>query len=148
MLQTKVPVDKIREVIGQGGKVIQKISADCEVKIDISDDGNVFISGVDLEKANKALQIVNTIVNDPEVGAIYKGKVVRLMNFGAFVEIAPGKDGLVHISKLDKNRVEKVEDVVSVGDEVIVKVMEIDNQGRINLSRKDALADLEAKNNA
>ncbi len=148
MLQTKVPVDKIREVIGQGGKVIQKISADCEVKIDISDDGNVFISGVDLEKANKALQIVNTIANDPEVGAIYKGKVVRLMNFGAFVEIAPGKDGLVHISKLDKNRVEKVEDVVSVGDEVIVKVMEIDNQGRINLSRKDALADLEAKNNA
>ncbi len=148
MLQTKVPVDKIREVIGQGGKVIQKISADCEVKIDISDDGNVFISGVDLEKANKALQIVKTIANDPEVGAIYKGKVVRLMNFGAFVEIAPGKDGLVHISKLDKNRVEKVEDIVSVGDEVIVKVMEIDNQGRINLSRKDALADLEAKNNA
>ena len=145
MLQTKIPVDKIREVIGQGGKVIQKISAECEVKIDISEDGSVFISGIDREQTNKALQVINTIVNDPEVGAIYKGKVVRIMQFGAFVEIAPGKDGLVHISKLDKARVEKVEDVVSIGDEIIVKVMEIDNQGRINLSRKDALADLEAK---
>ena len=148
MLQTKVPVDKIREVIGQGGKVIQKISADCQVKIDINDDGNVFISGVDMNNCRKALQIVNTIANDPEIGAIYRGKVVRLMNFGAFVEIAPGKDGLVHISKLDKQRVEKVEDIVSVGDEIVVKVMEIDNQGRINLSRKDALADLEAKKNS
>lgn len=148
MLHTQVPVDKIREVIGQGGKVIQKISADCDVKIDISDDGNVFIAGIDLAKAERALQIVKTIANDPEVGAIYKGKVVRLMNFGAFVEIAPGKDGLVHISKLDKQRVEKVEDVVSVGDEILVKVMEIDSQGRINLSRKDAIAELEAKKNA
>ncbi len=147
MLQTKVPVDKIREVIGQGGKVIQKISADCQVKIDINDDGNVFISGIDLENAKKALQIVNTIANDPEIGSIYKGKVVRIMNFGAFVEIAPGKDGLVHISKLDKSRVERVEDVVSIGDEIVVKVMEIDSQGRINLSRKDALADIEAKKN-
>lgn len=145
MLQTKIPVDKIREVIGQGGKVIQKISTDCEVKIDISEDGNVFISGINGEKAQKALQIVETIANDPEIGAIYKGKVVRIMNFGAFVEIAPGKDGLVHISKLDKGRVENVEDVVSIGDEIVVKVMEIDKQGRINLSRKDALADLEAK---
>jgi polyribonucleotide nucleotidyltransferase len=145
MLQTRIPVDKIREVIGQGGKIIQKIQLDCEVKIDISDEGDVFISGVDIEKAKKALQIVNTIANDPEIGAIYKGKVVRLMNFGAFVEIAPGKDGLVHISKLDKARVEKVEDVVSIGDEIVVKVMEIDQQGRINLSRKDALAELEAK---
>ncbi len=148
MLQTKVPVDKIREVIGQGGKVIQKISADCNVKIDINDDGNVFISGIDLDNAKKALQIVETIANDPEIGAIYKGKVVRIMNFGAFVEIAPGKDGLVHISKLDKQRVEKVEDVVSIGDEIVVKVMEIDSQGRINLSRKDALADIEAKKNS
>ncbi|MBE6853021.1 MAG: polyribonucleotide nucleotidyltransferase [Ruminococcus sp.] len=145
MLQTKIPVDKIREVIGQGGKVIQKISAECEVKIDISEDGSVFISGIDFEKANKALQIVNTIAHDPEVGAIYKGKVVRIMQFGAFVEIAPGKDGLVHISKLDKSRVEKVEDVVSIGDEIVVKVMEIDSQGRINLSRKDALADIDSK---
>ncbi len=147
MIQTKIPVDKIREVIGQGGKVIQKISADCEVKIDISDDGNVFISGIDNANVKKALQIVNTIAHDPEVGAIYKGKVVRIMEFGAFVEIAPGKDGLVHISKLDKSRVEKVEDIVSVGDEIVVKVIEIDRQGRINLSRKDALAEIEAKKN-
>lgn len=147
MLQTKIPVDKIREVIGQGGKVIQKISADCDVKIDINDDGNVFISGISAENANKALQIVHTIANDPEVGAIYMGKVVRIMDFGAFVEIAPGKDGLVHISKLDKQRVEKVGDVVSIGDEIAVKVIEIDRQGRINLSRKDALAEIEAKKN-
>ncbi len=147
MVQTKIHVDKIREVIGQGGKVIQKISADCDVKIDINDDGNVFISGISSEGVNKALQIVHTIANDPEVGAIYKGKVVRIMDFGAFVEIAPGKDGLVHISKLDKSRVEKVEDVVSIGDEIVVKVTEIDRQGRINLSRKDALADIEAKRN-
>ena len=145
MLTTKVPVDKIREFIGSGGKVIQKIEAECDVKIDISEDGNVFVSGLDLAKAEQAISIINTIANDPEIGAIYKGKVVRIMNFGAFVEIAPGKDGLVHISKLDKNRVEKVEDVVSVGDEIVVKVMEIDDQGRINLSRKDALADIEAK---
>ncbi len=147
MVQTKIHVDKIREVIRQGGKVIQKISADCDVKIDINDDGNVFISGISSEGVNKALQIVHTIANDPEVGAIYKGKVVRIMDFGAFVEIAPGKDGLVHISKLDKSRVEKVEDVVSIGDEIVVKVTEIDRQGRINLSRKDALADIEAKRN-
>ena len=147
MLQTTVHVDKIRDVIGQGGKIIQKISAECDVKIDISEDGSVFISGVDMEKAKKALQIIETIANDPEVGAIYKGKVVRIMNFGAFVEIAPGKDGLVHISKLDNSRVEKVEDIVTVGDEVVVKVMEIDRQGRINLSRKDALADIAAKEN-
>ncbi len=148
MLTTKVPVDKIREVIGSGGKVIQKISAECDVKIDISEDGNVFVSGLDLAKAEQAISIINTIGNDPEIGAIYRGKVTRLMNFGAFVEIAPGKEGLVHISKLDKQRVGKVEDVVSVGDEVVVKVMEIDDQGRINLSRKDALADIEAKKNA
>ena len=143
----QVPVDKIREVIGSGGKVIQKISAECDVKIDISEDGSVFVSGLDKEKAQAAINIINTIANDPEIGAIYKGKVVRIMNFGAFVEIAPGKDGLVHISKLDKQRVEKVEDVVSIGDEIVVKVTEIDRQGRINLSRKDALADIEAKKN-
>ena len=148
MLATKVPVDKIREVIGSGGKVIQKISAECDVKIDISEDGSVFVSGIDKDKAEQAINIINTIANDPEIGAIYRGKVVKIMNFGAFVEIAPGKDGLVHISKLDKSRVEKVEDVVSVGDEIVVKVMEIDDQGRINLSRKDALADIEAKKNA
>jgi len=147
MLQTKIPADKIREVIGSGGKVIQKISADCDVKIDINDDGNVFISGIDGDNSRKALQIVETIANGPEVGAIYRGKVVRIMDFGAFVEIVPGMDGLVHISKLDKQRVEKVEDVVTIGDEIVVKVTEIDRQGRINLSRKDALADIEAKKN-
>ncbi len=147
MLQTKVPVDKIREVIGQGGKVIQKICAECDVKIDINEEGNVFVSGINLDNAKKAIQIVETIANDPEVGAIYKGKVVRLMNFGAFVEIAPGKDGLVHISQLDNHRVERVEDVVAIGDEIVVKVVEIDKQGRINLSRKEALADIAAKKN-
>ncbi len=145
MLQTKIDVEKIREVIGQGGKVIQKITAECDVKIDINDEGGVFISGVDQDNCNKALSIIQTIANGPEIGGVYKGKVVRLMSFGAFVEIAPGKDGLVHISKLDNSRVEKVEDVVSIGDEIVVKVVEIDRQGRINLSRKDALADLAAK---
>ena len=145
MLTTKVPVDKIREVIGSGGKVIQKISAECDVKIDIKEDGNVFVSGLYLDKANRAISIINTIANDPEIGAIYKGKVVSIKNFGAFVEIAPGKDGLCHISKLDNQRVEKVEDVVSVGDEIVVKVMDIDSQGKISLSRKDALADIAAK---
>ncbi len=147
MLQTKVPVDKIRDVIGQGGKIIQKISADCNVKIDINDEGNVFISGINGNDARKALQIIDTIANGPEVGAIYRGKVVRIMDFGAFVEIVPGMDGLVHISKLDKSRVEKVEDIVTIGDEIVVKVTEIDRQGRINLSRKDALAEIEAKRN-
>ncbi len=144
MFQTKIPVDKIREVIGQGGKVIQKISAECDVKIDINEDGSVFISGMSMEGCQKALQIVHTIALDPEVGAIYRGKVVSIKQFGAFVEIAPGKDGLVHVSKLDKQRVENPEDVVSVGDEIIVKVMEI-KDGKISLSRKDALIELEQR---
>jgi len=143
MLQTTIHPDKIREVIGSGGKVIQKIQADCNCKIDIDDDGKVFITAVDGDDAKRALMIVETIANDPEIGAIYKGKVTRLMSFGAFVEIAPGKEGLVHISKLDVKRVEKVEDVVNVGDEVIVKVTEIDDQGRLNLSRRDALVEIE-----
>ncbi|MBQ4050415.1 MAG: S1 RNA-binding domain-containing protein, partial [Oscillospiraceae bacterium] len=100
---------------------------------------------IDLDNCNRALSIINTIVNDPEVGAIYKGRVTRLMSFGAFVEIAPGKEGLVHISKLENYRVEKVEDVVQPGDEVYVKVTVIDDQGRINLSRKDAMNDLAKK---
>ena len=142
---TVISVDKIRDVIGSGGKVIQKICAECDVKIDINEDGHVFILGVDQDNVDRAMCIVETIAKDPEVGAIYKGKVTRLMNFGAFVEIAPGKEGLVHISKLENRRVEKVEDVVSVGDEVYVKVTEIDDQGRINLSRKDAMNDLAKK---
>ena len=141
----RINPDKIREVIGSGGKVIQKISADCGVKIDIDDDGTVVVSSTSADGIRRAISIIETIVNDPEVGAIYKGKVTRLMNFGAFVELAPGKEGLVHISKLDMGRVEKVEDVVAVGDEVIVKVTEIDQQGRINLSRRDALLAMEAK---
>jgi polyribonucleotide nucleotidyltransferase len=145
VLKTAIKVDKIRDVIGQGGKVIQKICADCDVTIDIDDDGTVVIMGVDQEKTKRALSIVESIANDPEVGAIYKGKVTRLMAFGAFVEIAPGKEGLVHISKLSDKRVEKVEDVVNVDDTIFVKVIEIDQQGRINLSRKDAMADIAAK---
>ena len=143
MISTTIHPDKIREVIGSGGKVIQKIQADCECKIDIDDDGKVFITAIDAEKAQRALMIVETIANDPEIGAIYRGRVTRLMTFGAFVEIAPGKEGLVHISKLDVKRTEKVEDVVAVGDEIIVKVTEIDDQGRINLSRRDALVEIE-----
>lgn len=148
MKSMKIHPDKIRDVIGSGGKVIQKICADCNVKIDIDDDGSVFVSSIDADGLRRAVSIIDTIVNDPEVGAIYKGKVTRLMNFGAFVELAPGKEGLVHISKLDMGRVEKVEDVVAVGDEVIVKVTEIDQQGRINLSRRDALIAMEAKKDA
>ncbi len=147
VLKTFVKPDKIREVIGSGGKVIQKICADCDVTIDIEDDGSCVIMGVDINNARRALSIVESIANDPEVGAIYKGVVTRLMTFGAFVEIAPGKEGLVHISKLAEKRVEKVEDVVNVGDTIFVKVTEIDAQGRINLSRKDAMADIAAKNN-
>ena len=145
MLSLKIDVDKIRDVIGPGGKIIQRICAECDVKIDIDDDGNVFVSSIDIDNARRAVQMVETIAKDPEVGAIYSGKVTRLMTFGAFVEIAPGKEGLVHISKLDKERVEKVEDVVTVGDQLLVKVLEIDSQGRINLSRKDALIDMENK---
>ncbi len=145
MLSIKIDVDKIKDVIGKGGKVIQQICADNNCKIDVEEDGSVFISAVNQEDGERALATIKTIVEDPEIGAIYKGRVTRLMNFGAFVEIAPGKEGLVHISKLDTKRVERVEDVVAVGDELLVKVTEIDQQGRINLSRKDALADLAAK---
>ncbi len=148
MLQIKIPVDKIKDVIGKGGAVIQKICADCDVKIDINDEGQVFVSAIDIDNARKAVAIIETIAMDPEVGAIYKGVVTRLMNFGAFVEIAPGKEGLCHISKLDNDRVGKVEDVVAVGDLVVVKVIKIDEQGRIDLSRKDAIAEIEAKKNA
>lgn len=145
MLSITIDVDKIRDVIGKGGKVIQEISATNNCKIDVEEDGHVYVSAINIEDARRAIHTIKTIVEDPEVGAIYKGKVTRLMNFGAFVEIAPGKEGLVHISKLDNKRVERVEDVVAVGDELLVKVVEIDQQGRINLSRKDALADLAAK---
>ena len=143
MLTTKISPDKIGDVIGKQGKVIQKICAECDCKIDVEEDGSIFISSLDLENAKRALTIIETIAKDPEPGTFYKGVVTRIMDFGAFVEIAPGKEGLVHISRLDVKRVGKVEDVVAVGDEVIVKVTEIDDQGRLNLSRRDALIELE-----
>jgi polyribonucleotide nucleotidyltransferase len=142
MMSTLIPVDKIREVIGTGGKVIQKICAECDVKVDVEEDGHVFVSGIDAENCKRAMTIIDTIVNDPEPGAFYNGKVTRIMDFGAFVEIAPGKEGLVHISRLDVRRVDKVTDVVNVGDEVMVKVLNIDEKGRLNLSRRDALIEV------
>ena len=143
LLTTKIDVEKIGDVIGKQGKVIQKICAECNCKVDVEEDGTIFVTAVDINDANRALDIINTIANDPEIGAIYNGVVTRLMAFGAFVEIAPGKEGLVHISKLDVKRTEKVEDCVSVGDQIMVKVTEIDDQGRINLSRRDALIEVE-----
>ena len=140
VITMQIDPDKIRDVIGPGGKVIQKIIAETGVKIDIDDTGRVLIMSYNEEAGAAAIKIITGIVKEPEIGEIYTGKVMRLMAFGAFVEILPGKEGLVHISKLDTKRVEKVEDVVSVGDEIIVKVIEIDKQGRINLSRKDAMA--------
>ena len=135
IINTTIPVDKIRDVIGSGGKVIQKIIADTGAKIDIEDDGRVFIAAVNTEMGEMALKIIEGIVKEPEVGEIYEGTVVRIMDFGAFVEILPGKDGLIHISKLDSKRVEKVEDVVKIGDTVKVQIIEIDKQNRINLKR-------------
>ena len=141
--QTKIDVDKIREVIGPGGKVINKIIAETGVKIDISEDGSVYVATTDEANGTKAIKIIEGIAGEVEPGTVYTGKVTRIMNFGAFVEFLPGKEGLVHISKLDTKRVNKVEDVVNVGDEIEVKVLDIDKQGRINLSRKDALVDQE-----
>ena len=145
VVQTMVPVDKIKDVIGKGGSVIQKIVADTGAKIDINDDGLCVISGLDMEGCKQALFIVETIANGPEIGGLYSGVVTRLMNFGAFVEIAPGVEGLVHISQLENHRVNRVEDVVSVGDQIIVKVTEIDDQGRLNFSRKDAINEMNAR---
>ena len=131
-----IKVDKIRNVIGPGGKVIKKIVEDTDTQIDIEEDGTIHISSINADNAKKAVAIIEDLVRDVEVGAVYKGKVTRLMNFGAFVEVLPGKEGLCHISQLAKERVEKVEDVVKVGDELEVKVTEIDRQGRVNLSHK------------
>ncbi|MBQ7826984.1 MAG: polyribonucleotide nucleotidyltransferase [Clostridia bacterium] len=139
MKSMKIPVDKIREVIGSGGKVIQKIVADTGAKVDIEDDGSVFISAIDKSSIEAAYDIISGIIFEPEVGCIYNGKVTRIIPIGAFVEIAPGKEGLVHISKLDKARTEKVEDICQVGDEMRVKFLGADEKGRLNLSRKDAL---------
>ena len=143
MVKMKIDPDKIREVIGSGGKVIQKICADTGAKIDIEDDGTIYIAGVDKASCDAAKKTIETIVFVPEVGQLYYGKVVRILPFGAFVELAPGKDGMVHISKLANHRVEKCEDVVNIGDMIWVKVIEIDEKGRVNLSYKDALRDIE-----
>ena len=142
MLTTTISPDKIGDVIGKQGKVIQKLQEQCDCKISIEEDGHVFVSALDVDNAKRAISIIETIANDPEIGAIYNGVVTRLMSFGAFVEIAPGKEGLVHVSQLDTKRTEKVEDVVQVGDEVMVKVTEIDDQGRLNLSRRAALIEI------
>lgn len=139
MISMTIPEEKIRDVIGTGGKVIQKIVADTGAKIDIEDDGSVFISAVDRDNALNAQEIIKGIIFEPEVGAVYTGPVTRIIPIGAFVEIAPGKEGLVHISKLENRRVEKVEDVCSVGDTMTVKFLGTDEKGRLNLSRKDAL---------
>lgn len=139
MVAMKIPVEKIREVIGTGGKVIQKICADTGAKIDIEDDGSLFISAVDKNAIAEAKKIIDGIIFEPEVGAIYEGVVTRIIPIGAFVEFAPGKEGMVHISKLDFSRTEKVEDVCSVGDRMKVKFLGTDEKGRLNLSRKDAL---------
>ena len=139
MIQMKINPDKIREVIGSGGKVIQKITADTGCKIDIDDDGSIFIASEDIEACRAARTIIENIVFEPEVGALYYGKVVRIIPIGAFIELAPGKDGMCHIKDLEFKRTEKVEDVLNVGDMTWVKVTEIDDRGRVNLSRKEAL---------
>ena len=138
-----IDVDKIADVIGKGGAVIKKICAECEVTIDVEEDGHVYVSGKNSEGVRRALSIIQTIVTDPEIGSMYYGKVTRILPIGAKVEIAPGKEGLVHISKLDDHRVEKTEDVVSIGDIIPVKVIKISEKG-IDLSRKDAIAAIKA----
>ncbi|MEE8152896.1 MAG: polyribonucleotide nucleotidyltransferase, partial [candidate division NC10 bacterium] len=139
LITIKVPVDKIREVIGPGGKVIRGIIEETGCKIDISDDGSVEIASRDEAAAEKALSIINRIVEVPEVGKIYQGKVKRIVEFGAFVEILPGTDGLLHISQIAEHRIQRVQDVLSEGDEVSVKVIEIDPSGKIRVSRKEVL---------
>jgi polyribonucleotide nucleotidyltransferase len=136
---TSIDVDKIRDVIGPGGKIINRIISETGVKIDIEEDGTVFVATSDEAAGKKAIAIIEGIAGEIKVGQQFIGKVMRIMNFGAFVEFLPGKEGMVHISKLSKSRVNKVEDVVKVGDEIPVKVIEIDRQGRINLSLKDCI---------
>ncbi len=145
MKSIKIEVDKISEVIGKGGKTIQKICAECNVKVDVQEDGTVFVSSIDSEDVERALTIIETIVKEPEIGSMFYGKVTRILPIGAMVEIAPGKEGLVHISKLDNKRVEKTEDIVAIGDVIPVKIIKIDDRGRLDLSRKDALAAINAK---
>ena len=145
MITMKIDPDKIREVIGKGGSVIQKITAESGATVDIEDDGTIHIASPNAEACDVAKKMIDTIVFVPQVGELYYGKVVRILQFGAFVELAPGKDGMVHISKLADRRVEKVEDVVNIGDMVWVKVTDIDEKGRVNLSHKDAMREIAAK---
>ncbi len=145
MIKMKIPTDMIRSVIGSGGKVIQKIQADSGAKIDIEETGEIFISAPDAVSCEAAKKAIDTIVFVPEVGSLYYGKVVRILKFGAFVELAPGKDGMVHISKLADHRIGRVEDAVNVGDMIWVKVTEVDEKGRVNLSHIDAIREIKAK---
>ena len=145
MITMHIDPDKIRDVIGKGGSVIQKIVADTGAKIDINDDGSIFIASADAAGCDAAKKCIDDIVFVPEIGKLYYGRVVRLMTFGAFVELAPGKDGLVHISKLADHRIEKVEDACKIGDMMWVKVTDIDEKGRVNLSHKDAMKEIAAK---
>ena len=135
IITIQIPTDKIRTVIGPGGKTINKIIEETGVKIDINDDGQVFVASPDMDSAKAALKQIELLTAEVEVGKTYTGEVKRIMNFGAFIEVLPGKEGLLHISKMAKRRVEKVEDVMNIGDVVEVVVYEIDNQGRINLKR-------------
>ena len=148
MITMHIDPDKIRDVIGKGGSVIQKIVAESGAKIDIDDDGTIHIASPDANSCALAKKCIDDIVFVPEVGALYYGRVVRLMTFGAFVELAPGKDGLVHISKLADHRIEKVEDACKIGDMMWVKVTEIDEKGRVNLTHKDAMKEIKAKEEA
>lgn len=147
ILTMQVDPDKIRDIIGPGGKMINKIIDETGVKIDIDDDGKVLIAAEKFENGEKAVELINQVIKDVEVGDIYMGKVVRIVAFGAFIEILNGKEGLVHISNIAHERIRKVEDVLSVGDEVLVKVIDIDGQGRINLSRKAVLPKEENQKN-
>ena len=144
MIQMQIKPEKIREVIGSGGKVIQKITADTGCKIDINDDGMIYIASESIEACRAARQTIENIVFEPEVGQLYYGQVVRVIPIGAFVELAPGKDGMCHIKDLEFKRTEKVEDVLNVGDWTWVKVSEIDERGRVNLSRKEAIKERQA----
>ncbi len=137
--------DKIRDVIGPGGKMIRKIVEETGAQIDVEDDGRVFIAAVDQEGGQRAIDMIKGLTDEVEIGRIYRGKVVRMMPFGMFVEILPNQDGLVHVSKLTDHRVERPEEVANVGDEIVVKAVERDSQGRLNLSRQAAIEDLTAR---
>src|SRR5207237_9533641 len=137
--------DKIRDIIGPGGKVIRKIVEETGVDIDVEDDGRVFISSTNQEGARRAIDWIKGLTDEVEVGRIYRGKVVRIMPFGAFVEVLPNQDGLVHISKLTDHRVDRVEEVVNLGDQIVVKATEVDSQGRLNLSRQAAIEELQSR---